>query len=178
MTRVRRHRNFTVDVLVGTIFHTVPEPPHNTHCARCAQGGVVHRRYRDGVVPEASDERPDRPARESGVAAIKTHLTLAVGLALCAVAFWFELGRAERGNHLSWAYVFEWPLLAIFAVYMWWKVLHPEGTETPKRKKRQPELAPEYQGMLEAWQESQRQLEADRERERLAMERQEGEHWT
>ncbi len=92
------------------------------------------------------------------------HVTLLVGLAFCALAFWFELGRAEGGNELSWAYVFEWPLLGGFAVYMWWKVLH--GERSPRRRTREPGLAPEYEGMLNAWQAHQRELAESIRRER------------
>lgn len=89
---------------------------------------------------------------------MKTHVTLAAGLLLCAAAFWFELGRALAGNTLSWAYVFEWPLLGGFAIYMWWKVLHPDTATTRKTKKPKAELAPEFAGMLAAWQEHQSEL--------------------
>jgi hypothetical protein len=91
---------------------------------------------------------------------MKTHFILLIGLALCAAAFWFELGRAEGGNELSWAYVFEWPLLAIFAVYMWWKLLHPGFTI--RRARERPAIAPEYEGMLHAWQDEVRKLEVTR----------------
>jgi hypothetical protein len=100
-----------------------------------------------------------RPRRLSGLDALKLHLTLASGLALCAVAFWFELGRAEGGNSLSWAYVFEWPLLGLFGVYMWWNLLHG-GTSALRRRKAKPDVAPEFTGMLAAWQEYQRDLHA------------------
>ena len=99
-------------------------------------------------------------SRLTSASAIKTHLILVVGLALCAVAFWFELSRAEGGNELSWAYVFEWPLLALFAIYMWWKILHPGFTIRRPREK--PGVAPEYQRMLEAWEGEVRKLEMDR----------------
>ena len=46
------------------------------------------------------------------------------GLAVCVGAFVVEVIRALDGNSLSWAYVFEWPILATFAVYMWWNLLH------------------------------------------------------
>ncbi len=98
------------------------------------------------------------PHRMGGADAWRTHAVLLAGLALCAVAFWFELGRAERGNTLSWAYVFEWPLLAVFAVYMWWKVLHEGTTSRRRRAKREPGLAPQYDGMLKAWQAHQAEL--------------------
>ena len=83
-------------------------------------------------------------------------MTLGVGVGLCVAAFWFELSRARGGNALSWAYVVEWPLLAGFAVYIWWRVLHPgEG----RRERREPvELAPEVSTMLHAWEEHQRDL--------------------
>jgi hypothetical protein len=103
----------------------------------------------------------EKMSRLTGAAAFKTHLTLILGLALCTAAFWFELGRAVRGNGLSWAYVFEWPLLGLFAIYMWWKILHP-GVTTKLRRRTRPALAPEYEGMLAAWQEHQQELEATR----------------
>jgi hypothetical protein len=92
--------------------------------------------------------------------ALKLHLTLLIGLALCGAAFFFELRRAEGGNSLSWAYVFEWPLLGIFGIYMWWNFLH--GNTSGQRKKRtvKPAVAPEYSGMLAAWQEYQHDLAA------------------
>jgi hypothetical protein len=76
------------------------------------------------------------------------------------------VGRAERGNELSWAYVFEWPLLGGFAIYMWWKFLHPVTRQREPSAKTE-KVASEYAGMLAAWQESQRKLE----RERLGEER-------
>jgi DNA-binding transcriptional regulator of glucitol operon len=48
-------------------------------------------------------------------------------LALC----WWQISRALGGNTLSWAYVFEWPLFACYAVYMWWRFVHEAGEDTP-----------------------------------------------
>jgi len=109
---------------------------------------------------QSVDDQPKvvRPPALKGREAFKTHLMLVVTLALCALAFWFELGRAERGNHLSWAYVFEWPLLAGFGIYMWWKFMHPE-TEAHPRPQKTAKVAPEYAGMLLAWEEEKRKLE-------------------
>jgi hypothetical protein len=39
---------------------------------------------------------------------------------LCA----WQVDRALSGNELSWAYVFEWPFFAGYAIYMWWRFLH------------------------------------------------------
>ena len=35
------------------------------------------------------------------------------------------------GNSLSWAYVFEWPIFAGYAVYMWWRFVHEAAEDTP-----------------------------------------------
>ncbi len=49
-----------------------------------------------------------------------------------ALCLW-QLSRALGGNTLSWAYVFEWPLFAGYAIYMWWRLVHaaPAGTPPP-----------------------------------------------
>ena len=39
----------------------------------------------------------------------------------------WQLHRAESGNSLSWAYTFEWPLFAIFAVVFWVKTIREEA---------------------------------------------------
>jgi hypothetical protein len=106
------------------------------------------------------DGATNQTSRLMGASALKTHATLVVGLALCTTAFLFELGRAERGNELSWAYVFEWPLLAIFAIYMWWKILHPGFTI--RRPQAKPVVAPQFEGMLQAWQSEVAKLDARR----------------
>ncbi len=101
-----------------------------------------------------------------GAEALRLHLLAGVGVLLCGGAFWFELHRAEGGNELSWAYVFEWPLLAVFVVYMWWKFLYPDDASVDAREKvgrddkREvpPEASAQYDAMLAAWQEHQRAL--------------------
>jgi hypothetical protein len=47
-------------------------------------------------------------------------------IALCV----WQLHRALAGNDLSWAYVFEWPFFAGYAVYMWWRFVHDVPPET------------------------------------------------
>lgn len=44
-------------------------------------------------------------------------------------AFVIELNRARSGNTLSWAYVFEWPILGVYAIYMWRKLSRPDDGE-------------------------------------------------
>lgn len=57
----------------------------------------------------------------------RIHLGLVVAEIICIPAFVIELTRALGGNELSWAYVFEWPLLGAYAIYMWRKLLSDNG---------------------------------------------------
>ena len=54
---------------------------------------------------------------------------------MLALGNW-QLHRAEAGNGLSWAYTFEWPLFAIFAVVFWVKTvkdeMHPPQAPAPE----------------------------------------------
>jgi hypothetical protein len=102
---------------------------------------------------------PEVPSRLTGADAWRLHLTLACGLLVCVAAFWFELARALGGNALSWAYVFEWPLLGIFAIYMWWQLLHPGAAKRPGRREKQ--LDPAFDEMRQRWEASQSQRERD-----------------
>jgi hypothetical protein len=49
--------------------------------------------------------------------------------AFAGLCLW-QVHRALGGNDLSWAYVFEWPFFAGYAIYMWWRLLHevPQAT--------------------------------------------------
>lgn len=109
---------------------------------------------------EPRSSTPEARGRLTGAEAARTHLVLVVGLGLCAAAFWFEVRRALGGNGLSWAYVFEWPLFAAFAVYMWWNVLHGGRARRTGPARPQQTLDPRYAGMLEAWNAHQRELRA------------------
>jgi hypothetical protein len=73
--------------------------------------------------PEGELRPPVQPTRLRGSDALRLHLTLAGGLSICIGAFIIELLRALGGHSFSWMYVFEWPLFAGFAVYMWWNLL-------------------------------------------------------
>jgi hypothetical protein len=54
---------------------------------------------------------------------------LVLAEAICVSGLTLEYLRARSGNTLSWAYVFEWPLFAGYAVYMWRKLLRDEAGE-------------------------------------------------
>lgn len=83
----------------------------------------------------------------------RLHLALFVVVPACMALCIWQLERALAGNTLSWAYVFEWPLFAGYAVYMWWRFVHespeavppagtagaPGGLETPPPGTGQPQ---------------------------------------
>ena len=58
--------------------------------------------------------------------ALALHLTVVVVVTAFALLARWQVHRALSGNSLSWAYAFEWPFFALYAVYMWWKLLHDE----------------------------------------------------
>jgi len=55
---------------------------------------------------------------------------------ICSAGFLVELCRARSGNTLSWAYVFEWPIFAAYAVYVWRKLLREEDGPAVPRERR------------------------------------------
>jgi hypothetical protein len=68
---------------------------------------------------------------------LRIHLGLFLAELMCVPAFAFEMYRALSGNLLSWAYVFEWPALGLYAIYMWRKMLREErGQVRVKRARR------------------------------------------
>jgi hypothetical protein len=80
----------------------------------------------------------------------RIHLGLLLAELICIPAFIIEMFRALGGNMLSWAYVFEWPALGCYAVYMWRRmILEERGLAKPKRAKRTNEDDPR----LDAWNE-------------------------
>jgi len=61
------------------------------------------------------------------------HATLIVLLAAFVLLTRWQVARATSGNTLSWAYAFEWPLFAGYAIYMWWQLIHdgPRSRQQP-----------------------------------------------
>ncbi len=82
---------------------------------------------------------------------IRIHFGLFLAELICIPAFFFEISRALAGNRLSWAYVFEWPFLGIYAVYMWRKMLKEERGEASKKPGKISELITEDDPELAAW---------------------------
>ncbi len=63
--------------------------------------------------------------------AVGFHVTLAVVVPAFIALFWWQVQRVRQGNTLSWAYVFEWPFFAGYAVYLWWKLVHDQPQSEP-----------------------------------------------
>ncbi len=85
---------------------------------------------------------------------MRLHLTLVLGLAICIGAFCIEVMRALEGNALSWVYVIEWPILAAFALYMWWNLLNGRAGNGHRRPAATRPVAghdEEYDEKLVAW---------------------------
>ena len=54
------------------------------------------------------------------------HLAMLASVAgMLALGYW-QMRRAEAGNALSWAYTFEWPVFAVFAIVFWVKTIRDE----------------------------------------------------
>jgi hypothetical protein len=55
---------------------------------------------------------------------LSLHVAVGVVVPGCLALAWWQVTRALSGNTLSWAYVFEWPIFAGYALFMWWKLTH------------------------------------------------------
>jgi hypothetical protein len=84
---------------------------------------------------------------------LRIHFGLVIAELICIPAFIFETYRAVSGNSLSWAYVFEWPLLGLYAIYVWRKLLREESNERlgVATNPPQSELDDETAAQLNAW---------------------------
>ncbi len=70
--------------------------------------------------------------------ALVLHLSLIAWLALCAVAAWWQVGRAVQGNALSFMYSIEWPVFGVLGVLGWFAMLNMErATEEEERERRE-----------------------------------------
>lgn len=67
-----------------------------------------------------------RPAPRLSGSNIRLHGGVLVGICVCLAAGWFELTRARGGREVAWVYVVEWPMFAVFGVYIWWRLWHEQ----------------------------------------------------
>ena len=65
--------------------------------------------------------------------AIGLHVTLGITVPGFFALGWWQLHRALGGNNLSWAYTFEWPFFAAYAIYLWWRLVHEPEVDAPQK---------------------------------------------
>lgn len=58
--------------------------------------------------------------------AISAHVTLAICEPGFGALAWWQVNRALGGNDLSWLYAVEWPFFGVYAVYLWWRIVHDQ----------------------------------------------------
>jgi len=54
------------------------------------------------------------------------HLAMVVLVAAFLALGWWQIGRARHGNLLSYGYAVEWPLFALFVVFVWTREVRAE----------------------------------------------------
>lgn len=63
---------------------------------------------------------------------IALHLITLVLVPSFVLAGWWQYHVAEGGNDLSWVYTVEWPAFSVYAIYMWWALIHDKRTPFDK----------------------------------------------
>ena len=58
--------------------------------------------------------------------AVSLHVAVLVMVPGCAIAAWWQVGRAQDGNPLSYLYSVMWPVFAILSLYFWWMLIHTD----------------------------------------------------
>ncbi len=59
-----------------------------------------------------------------GARALTLHVALVAWLVMCALAAWWQVGRAVAGNSLSFLYSIEWPMFGVLGVLGWYALLN------------------------------------------------------
>lgn len=115
-------------------------------------------------------EEPQRPVRSRWRDVWTLHIPLVLVLALCISATVIEFRRANEGVWRAWIYLFEWPLIGAFAVWMWVRFRREAGGGFARRWRERAERAaqpdpepdpgpaPPADPELEAWRDYQRGL--------------------
>jgi hypothetical protein len=58
--------------------------------------------------------------------ALSLHAAVLVFVPGCAVAAWWQIGRAQDGNQLSYVYSVMWPVFGLLGLYFWWLLIHTD----------------------------------------------------
>ena len=88
-----------------------------------------------------STEGPQRPVRSRWRDVWTLHIPLILVLALCVSATVIEFRRATDGVWRAWIYLFEWPLIAAFAIWMWVRFRREAGGGFARRWRERVERA-------------------------------------
>ena len=68
-----------------------------------------------------------RPSRSRMRNFWQLDVPLVVVLILCTTITVIEARRATEGIWRAWIYLFEWPMIGAFAVWIWYRFTHEEG---------------------------------------------------
>ena len=90
--------------------------------------------------------------------AIGIHVALVGWIVMCALAAWWQVGRAIQGNSLSFLYSIEWPLFAILGLLGWYALLNLEKVTEGQQRARE-----EYEQMMREQAREARQVAAEAE---------------
>jgi hypothetical protein len=63
-------------------------------------------------------------------------LALILWVLVCALAAWWQVGRAIQGNSLSFLYSIEWPVIGVLGILGWYSMLNMEKVSEHKEKAR------------------------------------------
>ena len=58
--------------------------------------------------------------------AVSLHVAVLVFVPGCAIAAWWQIGRAQDGNQLSYFYSVMWPAFGLLGLYFWWLLIHTD----------------------------------------------------
>ncbi|GIH11958.1 hypothetical protein [Rugosimonospora africana] len=57
---------------------------------------------------------------------IARHVAMVVLVGTFLALGWWQIGRAAGGNALSYGYAFEWPVFALFVIFVWYREIRGE----------------------------------------------------
>jgi hypothetical protein len=82
--------------------------------------------------------------------AITLHVAALILVPGCAIAAWWQVGRAADGNELSYVYSVMWPAFGLLAIVFWWLLIHTDydavglkGMLRQQAQEQQPQEQPE-----------------------------------
>ena len=74
------------------------------------------------------------PSRWFAPRSLLLHAAAIAWVTGCALAAWWQVGRAFQGNQYSYLYAIEWPLFAVVGVLVWWGALRSTRDEAEARE--------------------------------------------